>query len=452
MAVTRREFIKRSGYALGATAFVSQFGLLSALAQSAGGGTDYKALVCIFMSGGNDAFNMVVPMQQDMYSLYAAARPAIALPQAQLLPINSLNTAQPFGLHPSLTELQALWGAQRLGIVCNIGTLVAPTTPQQYRTNPTVRPTSLFDHYSQQNTWQNLGNPDGWGQVLGSYAKGLNTSPRLPMLINVTGSSAVYLAGTDPFITLAPGASLSLQGFNSSAASTARYNSLRQLQMLDANAALVRVISDSASKTIDDAQLTSQVLGGANIQTAFPTSSLGKQLLQIAKIISVRSSLGQNRRQIFFANIGSFDTHAGQLASHASLLRDLSQSLSAFYSATKELGVSGQVTSFTLSEFGRTFQNAIDGTDHAWGSHALVMGDGVVGGNFYGQYPSLVLGGADDVDTGASARGRFLPTTSVDQYAATLGRWFGLDDAAIQTALPNVTRFSPVDLGFMQSA
>lgn len=458
MASSRRDFLKRTGFALGATAFVSRLGMMSALAQAATGptvgvgtadGGDYKALVCLYMHGGNDGFNMVVPLEQSQYDYYAAARPTVAIPQAQLLPINPMNVGQPFGLHPSLSELQTLWMGQKLGIVCNVGSLLAPITPSEYRSNPSSRPKSLFDHYAQEHVWQDLGNARGWGQTVAGFVQALNNTPRIPMLVNVTGGTSVYLAGTDPFITLTPGANLSLQGFNSTAASTARYNALRQLQMLDTDAALVRVVSDSNSKAIDDAQLTSSVLGSATIQTVFPTSGLGKQLLQIAKLISVRASLGQNRRQVFFADIGGFDTHAGQLTSHASLLRDLSQSLDAFYRATVELGVASQVATFTLSEFGRTIQNSGDGTDHAWGSHALVMGDGVRGGNFYGQFPSIVIGGPNDVDTGAGARGRMLPTTSVDQYAATLASWFGLDDSAVQAAIPNISRFSPTNLGFM---
>ena len=452
MSLSRREFLRRGTYALGATTLVSQFGMLSALAQTVADTGDYKALVCIFLNGGNDGFNTVVPLDDAEYGYYAAARPAIAIPQASLLGLNPASAGRPFGLHPSLTELQTLFTQQKLAVLCNVGTLLAPTTPQEYRSNPASRPTSLFDHFSQQYEWQNLNSGIGWGQSLSVPVKSLNTSARLPMLVNVTGGSSYFLAGTDPFISLAPNAPLSLQGFNSSSAATARYSALRQLQMLPDDAALVNVIADSTSKAIDDGQLASQVLGGNTVSTKFPTSSLGQQLLQIAKIISVRNSLGQNRRQVFFANVGSFDTHANQILTHQSLLRDLSQSMNAFYTALGELGVSPDVTTFTLSEFGRTFQNSGNGTDHAWGSFHFIMGDAVRGGDFYGRYPSIVVGGWQDVDTGTGARGRFLPTTSVDQYAATLAGWFGLDSAAIQAALPNIVNFSPTDLGFMASA
>lgn len=451
--MTRRRLLYTGGRAaLGAAALVSRLGMVSAFAQGAGGSGDYKALVCIFLNGGNDAFNMVVPYAQSEYDYYAQVRPTVALARAGLLPISPASAGRQFGLHPNVPELAALWGQQKLAVLCNVGTLIAPTTKNEYRTNPLVRPRSLFDHSIQQESWQGFNDAIGWGNALGTIAQGLNDQARLPLLVNVAGGSAAYLAGTDPYITLPPGASLTLQGFTSSAQSTARYNALRQLLGLSDNAALVNVVSDKTARAIDDGKTASDALGSATITTVFPNTSLAKQLLQIAKIIKVRATLGQQRRQLFFASLGGFDTHATQNASQPGLMTTLSQSIKAFYDATVELGVSGNVTTFTLSEFGRTVQNSGDGTDHAWGSHALIVGDSVRGGDFYGAYPSLILGGADDVDTGTGARGRILPTTSVDQYAATLAAWYGLTSSEIQTVVPNLYRFAPVNLGFMAPA
>ena len=455
MAFSRRELLKMTGGALGASALVSRFSMMSALAQTNGPG--YKALVCIYLHGGNDAINTVVPYEQNEYNYYAATRPTIALPRTSatvgtailpITPLTPLANGRAFALHPSIPELQTLWGNQKLAILCNVGTLTEPLSPTDYRAKTKPAPASLFDHSLQMSEWQSVG-AGGWGQAVGLALSNLNTGPRLPMLLNVSGGSTLFLAGTQPYITLTPGATLGVTGFTSSAASTARYNSLRQLQKISTDSPLVHVLGNTVSASIDSAQVASSALASAAIKTTFPKTSLGGQLLQIAKIISVRSQLGLNARQVFYADMGSFDTHAGQLASHASVLQELSQAMNAFYNATLELGVSSNVTQFTLSEFGRTMQNTKDGTDHAWGSVGLILGDAVKGGDFYGQYPSLILGGVNDADTGSGARGRFVPTTSVDQYAGTLGKWFGLNDTALGMAVPNLSLFSPSDLGFM---
>ena len=462
MGLSRRELLKLTGRALGASALVSRFSMMSALAQATGPG--YKALVCIYLHGGNDGINTVVPYEQNEYNYYAATRPTIALPRtsatpgAGLLPITPLTplaNGRAFALHPSLAGIagtpgmQALWASQKLAILCNVGTLTEPIAPAEYRAKTKPAPASLFDHSLQMSEWQSIG-AGGWGQAVGLALSNLNTGPRLPMLLNVSGGSTLFLAGTQPYITLTPGATLGVSGFSSSSASTARYNSLRQIQKIATDSPLVNVLGNTASASIDNAQIASAALAAATIGTAFPKTSLGNQLLQIAKIISVRSQLGLNARQVFYADMGSFDTHSSQLVDHASRLQELGDAMSAFYAATTALGVGANVTQFTLSEFGRTMQNAKDGSDHAWGSIGFILGDAVNGGDFYGQYPSLILGGVNDADTGSGARGRFVPTTAVDQYAGTLGKWFGLSDTALGMAVPNLSRFSPTDLGFMK--
>ena len=457
MAFSRRELLKMTGGALGASALVSRFSMMSALAQT--GGPGYKALVCIYLHGGNDAVNTVVPYEQNEYNYYAATRPTIALPRtsgtvgAAILPlappITPLANGRAFALHPSIPELQTLWGNQKLAMLCNVGTLTQPLTPTQYRAKTGTSPASLFDHSLQMSEWQSVG-AGGWGQAVGLALSNLNTGPRLPMLLNVSSGSTLFLAGTQPYITLTPGATLGVTGFTSSASSTARYNSLRAIQKIGTDSPLVNVLGNTVSASIDSAQVASTALASAVVNTTFPKTSLGGQLLQIAKIIAVRSQLGLNARQVFYADMGSFDTHSGQLTEHAGVLQELSQAMNAFYNATIELGVSSNVTQFTLSEFGRTMQNTKDGTDHAWGSVGFILGDAVNGGDFYGQYPSLTLGGANDADTGSGARGRFVPTTSVDQYAGTLGKWFGLSSTALSMAVPNLSKFSPTDLGFMK--
>lgn len=480
MAVSRREFIRQSGIAFGATAFVSRFGIASALAQTAG--SDYKALVCIYLSGGSDAYNMVTPYDQAEYDYYLAQRSVlsgtnrvgIAIARSSLLPVapgDTTHQGRTFGLHPSFGTLTGyssglydLFGAGKLAVLANVGTLKYPIDRNTYRTNPSARPSSLFDHRVQEETWQDLALQSGWGNSVGSLTRSMNAGPRLPMLVNVSGGASVFLAGTEPYITVSNnGANLLIQ--TGQAANTlpsgSRYAALRQIQVIPDTSSLVQVVSDKTTKAIDDGEVAFTALNGTTTAVTFPANNgLATQLAQIARIIQKRDALGTNRRQIFFASTGGFDTHSGQNNAQPTLMRNLSQAMKAFNDEMEAQGMADKVTTFTLSEFGRTFQqnagdpanpNTTYGTDHGWGSHALIMGGAVQGGWFYGRYPDIqgLLGGPNDVDSGTA--GRIIPTTSVDQYAATLARWFGVGDTDLRTIIPNIDRFSPADLGFMRS-
>ncbi len=463
--LTRRQLLVRGGQALGAMALLSRLPEMSAYADN---GTDYKALVCIFLNGGNDAWNMVTPYDTAAYNTYFNARQGVALTRAQFDAVNAATgqtsviappaqSGASFAMNPNLPHLRQLFGLQKVAVMCNVGTLSYPLTKATYANSPTKRPKSLFDHGIQTDTWQDMGGFDGWGNGLSTYLASFNSQAtggaRLPMLINVTGGSSVYLAGTNPYITLPSGSNLNLTGFGSPITGNARYNALRNILNIRGTNPVVNAISDSTSKAIDDGKAASDALAtaiGQDPTYPIPTTGLGRQMLQIAKIIEKRVELGSNRRQVFFASLGGFDTHDNQLTNHANLMKQLNDAMYTFYKATEKMGVQNNVTSFTLSEFGRTVQNSTTGTDHAWGSLSLVMGGDVKGGDFYGQYPSLVLGGANDVDSGTNSRGRILPTTSVDQYAGTFARWMGMQDAEINALLPNLARFAPADLGFMK--
>ena len=469
MPLTRREFIGRFG-AFGAAALaIERLGLVNAAAQT----SDYKALVCIFLFGGNDAGNMVIPY--DDYASYAAVRqPAgIAIPQASLLQVRPSSMGSMFGLHPSLTGLQELWSMGRLGVICNTGPLVEPTTRGGYTAGTAHVPLNLFSHSDQQNQWQtsvsSSASASGWGGRIADAAGAMNGTT-FPAVTSVAGTP-IFTNGkvARPLaIAAAPtrlDGALLLDGFPNPHDNDARYKALKDLLTRDLNLTLVRGASRITSEAL--AVETALRTAGDPIITPFPLNprtSLGNQLEQIAKVISLRNVLGM-KRQIFFCSLGGFDTHNGQVTSstspttgtHATLLAQLSGAMRAFYDATVTLGVSSQVTTFTLSDFSRTFvPNGTLGSDHAWGAHHFVMGGAVRGGDFYGVpgpngsvFPTLAPNGPDDTDQGTNARGRWIPTASVDQYGATLASWFGVSSADLQAVFPNIVRFNAANLGFM---
>jgi uncharacterized protein (DUF1501 family) len=467
MQLTRREFLFETGrgclgYFLGAAAFaagVQRFGLINALAQ----GSDYRALVCVFLAGGNDGNNMVIPATTTEYAAYAAVRNAsgLALPMSTLLPINPLSINSPFGLHPSLAELQTLWDQQKLSFVCNVGPLVQPLTRQQYQTGA-PRPYQLFSHSDQIAQWQTAiadrVGQTGWGGRTADRFEPHNSG--FPVITSLSGGIFTRGQTTSPLtIAAAPTALnkvLVLNGFGTAADEVERRMSMEFLRTTDLDTTLVA----AASKTTQQAINIGQTLNtDVPLNTVFPNTTLGNQLKQVAKVIKFNgtsASLGLNR-QIFFCQLGGFDTHQNQIGSQSSLLAQVSQAVKAFYDATLELGVEQQVTTFTLSDFGRTLQPAgsganVVGSDHAWGNHHFVVGGAVRGGDFYGMpgpngsvFPVLQLSGPSDTDN----RGRWIPTASVEQYAATLASWYGVAAADLPIVFPNIGRFETSNLGFM---
>ena len=448
MRISRREVL--SGLSLiGLSAGLSR----RALATTDTG--DYRALVCVFLYGGNDANNMVVPVDA-RYTDYATARRqptdgGLALPLEQLLPLAPASGSAQYGFHPSMPELEQLWNDGALGVVFNVGTLVAPTSKADDAAGRVPRPESLMSHQDQQNQWQ-TSLPDrpsrtGWG---GRLADQLPASS-LPPLVSVAGNVLFALGErSHPLaVPLAGGATFGLSGFDSSAGSRALRSAMDILRGLDLDNALVKSVAGETAAAFAASGALAPVLAGtgSTIDALFgdQPSVLGRQLLQVSRIIQARSVLGASR-QIFFVSLGGFDTHNDQLNRQAPLLAEVSAALSAFYAATAQLGVASQVTTFTLSDFGRTLAPASGGgSDHAWGNHQLVLGGAVVGRQTYGTFPALALGGPDDF----TAQGRWIPTISTDQYAATLARWFGVAPGDLASVLPNVGRFASDDLGFL---
>ena len=469
MTMTRREVLCRSFGAFGAAALAfERFGLLNALAQSA----DYRALVCIFLFGGNDSGNMVIPY--DDYATYASTRQngGLAIPQTSLLQIDVPSSGSRFGLHQSLTGLHELWGQGKAAVVCNVGSLVEPTNRDSYR-NRTVRiPANLFSHSDQQNQWQTSvaegSSATGWGGRTADRTGDFNATSFPP--VTSTAGTPIFTSGSveRPLaIAAAPtrlDGALRLDGFPNPPDNDARYVALQNLLLLDQGTTLAR----GASRVTAEAVAIERALRAAGdpVVPPFPLSprtSLGNQLEQIAKLISLGNELGM-RRQIFFCSLGGFDTHSGQVVGgnpaaggHANLLSQVSNAMRSFYDATVALGVASQVVTFTLSDFARTHvPNGTLGTDHAWGSHQFVVGGSVLGGDFYGVagsngtvFPTLAPSGPDDTDDGGNARGRWIPTTAIDQYGATLASWFGVSGVDLPAVFPNVGRFSPTTLGFL---
>lgn len=445
---TRRDLLRLACCSAAGASLVgglSKFGLVSALAQ---GTTDYKALVCIFMFGGNDSNNMLVPTDS-RYTQYLQSRSVLALPQSQLLPLQ-VNGQSIYGLHPNMPDMQAYFNNQKsLAIVANVGTLVQPTTQAAYRAFQNL-PENLYSHSDQQDQWQSAqlaGTPvSGWAGKIADNVQTFNSSAQFPPILSISGSP-VFCTGisTRPF-SMDPGQPPGLVGFDSSAASQARYAATQQLLTFDSGLSMVQAANAVTGQAVKFAQVLSDALKSIPpLATVFPGDYLGQQLQQIAQVISARSALGV-QRQIFFAAVGGFDTHADQLPQQVQLLSSVSKGMSAFYQATQELGVANNVTQFTLSEFSRTLEpGSSGGSDHAWGGHQLILGGAVKGNAIYGKFPTLVLGGPDDADQ----NGRFIPTTALDQYATTLATWFGVSPANLSSIFPNLVNFPTGNLGFL---
>jgi uncharacterized protein (DUF1501 family) len=446
----RRSFLTRTG-ALAASAAFGQLGALTSRAATAG---DYKALVCIFLYGGNDSNNMIVPIDTAGYANYAKLRSTIALPQQQLLPLPVSGGTAQFGLHPALPGLQSLYKARNLAVVANVGTLVAPLTKTQYLSTSTQKPDNLFSHIDQQHQWEasisdTPSLTSGWGGRLSDQLASLNVSASVPPMISTGGNNLFVTGAASQALVIPAGGSFMLNGFSNGSADVVRRSALAQLLGIDQAAVITKAAQNimtgalSSSATLNpiltntDSTLA-QYFGGLN-------SNFSQQLLRIGKVIEARGELGA-RRQIFLATLGSFDTHTGQLYRQEALFAELDAAVSAFHGAMAAIGAGADVTSFTLSDFSRTFlPNTGGGTDHAWGSHHLVIGDAVHGGQIYGTMPTLELAGPDD----AGNEGRWIPTIAVDQYAATLATWFGADAGELANVLPNLAAFSPRTLTFV---
>ena len=467
--LTRRQWLRHAG-ALGAALGTGSLAALAPLSAQAQSG--YRALVCVFLYGGNDGANMVVPTDNVRHGEYASIRQRLALPVNRLVPLNGVQ----YGLHPAMTSLQAAWNSGDLAPVFNVGPLARPLTKAEYRAPAAQRPPvpdNLFSHSDQQNLWESSSasvlTRTGWG---GRASAALGTA--LPV-VSVGGNGRFGLSANDvPLVLPGPGGTFGLQGMGSGTANLARRSAVNALYagshgnlLLNQYAVQQRAALDMATLLGDMVRIRPGDAGSvAAIDAAFApiatgnriNTPIGRQLYQVAKLVHGNAVLGGSR-QIFFASQGGYDTHGDQVVNnspwdgqHARLLQALAEAMACFHNAMVAVGMGNAVTLFTQSDFGRTFRpNNSLGTDHAWGNHQLVLGGAVQGGQTYGTYPSLQLGGPDDVGERAwELHGRWIPTTSVDQYAATLLRWMGASDGQLDAVLPNLPNFgSARNVGFL---
>jgi uncharacterized protein (DUF1501 family) len=452
MSVNRRSFIRYASLAAaGNAAGLRPFGALNGLAET----TSYKALVCIFMYGGNDSNNMLVPLNtkangSNDYTAYANIRGPLAIPSGKLLHLEAQAKGN-FGVHDALPAIRSLFNSGKVAFVANVGTLIQPLTVKQYQAGNLPTPVNLFSHPDQQLEWQNAAQSGttgtGWaGRIADTYTSTFNPKGQIPLIASVSGDTLFCNGASSSPVAVDPG---NLGGGACSASDSicaARLQTAQHLLTFKSGLSLVqaeRGIATNAYKY--NGVLAEAVQSVAPLNTVFPNTYLGTQLQQIAQIIQVRAALGVTR-QIFFAGLGNFDTHSLQLPLQNALLQQVNSAMESFYDATVELNLADDITTFTMSDFSRAMQpNSNTGSDHAWGGHHMVMGGAVNGGQIYGTYPELVLGGANDSDV----NGRWLPTTSSSQYAATLAAWFGVPSANLPTIFPSLSNFTTTNLGFV---
>lgn len=444
--LSRREFLQATGAGLVATSPVVG---LTQMATPTGSFSDYRALVCVFLFGGNDSFNMLAPRSDAEYNVYSRSRQNLAIDKAALLPISPLiQDGAQYGLHPNMAAIRTLFDSARVAFVTNVGPLIEPTTKEQYENGSVALPPRLFSHNDQQAQWQSLRGrapgKTGWAGRVGDLLRSHVSDQQLATNVSLAGNQLFQAADETVAYTMGRNGPIPFQGMGDAQRAQQRRAVFQRILGAEYDTMYERAYRDIQQRAVETVDRVSAALENAQpLSTAMPASRLGQQLSTVARLIGVREQL-QMQRQIFFVSTGGFDSHDDQLESQPALLSDVSESIAAFYRATVELGVASSVTTFTQSDFGRTLTSNGDGTDHGWGGVQFVVGDAVRGRELYGRYPRLEIGGPDDV-----RRGRLIPGISADQYAATLARWIGVPDADLGHVAPNLHNFAQRDLGFL---
>lgn len=420
-------------------------------------GTPYKAIVCVFLYGGNDANNLVIPRESSAHAKYANSRSVLTIPQANVLALNTLNDdGLQLGLHPSMTGIRDLYNVGKAALMTNVGTLIAPATMADYRNRTAAIPDNLFSHSDQQMQWQTSAstmnaayNQTGWGARMAEALVGTQQRTSVSMLVSLSGTNFFQVGKTMfPFRPGPGGTPVFRLGQGTSAQDVTRYTAFRNILNAEYANLMEDAFADLSNKSIIEADTINTALAGTSAFPTIPNSGLGEQLRTVAKMIQAQGPLGITR-QIFFVATGGFDTHGPQLADHANLLGGVSSAMKGFQDALETINMGNSVTTFTASDFNRTYDSNGRGSDHGWGSHHILMGGAVNGQKVYGAFPDPDINLAGHpLNTG---RGNWIPTTAVDQYAATMAKWFGLSNTQLRDVFPNLQNFDP-DLGFMKAA
>lgn len=449
--MNKREFLKSmlaSGVGLSSFSAVGkQLAMMNAVAKSAPL-EGYKALVCIFLYGGNDSYNMLIPTDNSDYQTYAGVRQNLAIAQNSLMPLSTSSTLPyALGVPDYMNPLADLFHQGRLAFINNVGPLVEPTSKTNIENGTALLPPQLFSHNDQQKLWEtagsNINELSGWAGRMADLISD-TASNSLSMNISLAGNNVMQTGNiVQPYSMTADGAPM-FEALNPQH----NWNSQRialfdQLIALD-NHALGNSYKKIMSTARTNALQVNQALDNLPmLSTIFEADSLSQELEMTTKLIASREALGMNR-QVFFIGFGGWDTHDRQLLDHPRLLTTLSNALHRFNAAMEELGLSESVTAFTASDFGRTLTSNGDGTDHGWGGHQLVMGGGVNGGKLYGEMPELALNSSNDLGDG-----RMIPTTSSEEYGAQLAKWFGLTDVEVAQVFPTLSRFDQNNINFL---
>ena len=452
MNASRREFLRRASalsVAGSATPLVVNLAAMSA-ASAQTMPADFKALVCVFLYGGNDHSNTIVPFDNANYQLYAQSRTNLALAQNTLLPLTTPTNPSMVGrqvaMRPEMAPLKAIYDQGKAAVLANIGPMRAPMTMAQYRNNSVPRPMGLFSHNDQQSDWQSFG-PEGtrigWGGRMGDLFASANSYQNVTAIstsgaaVFVSGSSVAQLQLGNNGAQGIPALQANANVFSTTSASAP----LKDIMTAASSHVLANDYNKIVKRSTEAAAAINTALGAVTLTTQFPGTGLGNQMRNVARMIAARQALGA-RRQVFHVSIGGFDQHSGLVAGHGPLWTQISAAMAAFYNATVELGIANNVTAFTASDFGRTLDSNGQGSDHGWGAHHMVVGGAIKGGEMYGTWPDTVLRGPNDV-----GRGNLLPTTSVDQLVGTFATWFGVPSGSMKDVIPNATNWPSLDLG-----
>ena len=448
MAMNRRKFIKYAGCgAMTTTTSLSSMLNMRAMCSSAlsnsAGTNDYKALICLSLSGGNDSFNMLVPTTSDEFSSYTESRSNVALERGVLQDLSGSTNGRTFALHPNLSNLRRLYDEQQLAFVANVGTLIEPFTVDDFFARSKQMPLGLLSHSDQLQQWQTAipheRSAEGWGarmtELINDMNPGLNTNELIPMNISLDGINTFHSGQNSIPFTISPQrGAIGILGFEDSPILQSAVRDMLSQTYAD-------VYKDTylgtLNKSLDINEAYAEATGGVNLGVTFPDSEIGRSFEQVAKAIAVHETLGF-RRQTFYINQGGYDTHDNIFGVHPRIMEDLDLAIASFQQAVGQLGCNDQVLTFVISDFARTLRSNGNGTDHAWGGNVFAVGGPVRGGQIYGEYPETLDFRANTVDLGG---GVLVPTTSADVYFAEIAQWFGVAQSDLGDIFPNLINF-----------